>query len=180
MKEFPMRRLILALALVLVLAPAAWCGELIVSAAASLAESFQDLKPLFEKANPDAVVTFNFAASGRLLPQMAQGAPVYVFASADQKTLDDAVSKDLIDTATRVTFAKNDLVIATPAGAPAVKSLAESGRDARQAAPVRETPLQPVGRRQDLKPLRAGPQAAADRPPGTAAAVQLPGGGRGD
>jgi molybdate transport system substrate-binding protein len=141
-----MRRLILALALVLVLAPAAWCGELIVSAAASLAESFQDLKPLFEKANPGAVVTFNFAASGPLLAQMAQGAPVDVFASADQKTMDDAVSKDLIDTATRVTFAKNDLVIATPAGAPAVKSMAALGGPKVQRIGIGNPDSVPAGR----------------------------------
>ncbi len=56
--------------------------------------------------------------------------------------------------------------------APAVKSLAESGRDARQAAPVRETPLQPMGRRQNLKPLHAGPQLSPLVRPGSRFAPQ--------
>jgi molybdate transport system substrate-binding protein len=58
-----------------------------------------------------------------LLAQIAQGAPVDIFVSADQKTMDDAATKKLIDPATRVTFLKNDLVIAVPAGSPVVSSL---------------------------------------------------------
>ncbi|WP_449243020.1 molybdate ABC transporter substrate-binding protein [Desulfovibrio sp.] len=131
-----MRKMILALALTLILTPAAWAGELIVSAAASLTDTFNDLKPVYEKAHPGDTLTFNFAASGALLAQMAQGAPVDVFASADQKTMDDAAAKSLVDPATRMTFAKNDLVIATPAGAPAVKSM-----EALKAAPVKHMGL---------------------------------------
>lgn len=122
-----MKRLSLALALVLCLAVPAAAADLIVSAAASLTDAMNDLKPVYEKAHPGQTLVFNFAASGPLLQQMEQGAPVDVFCSADQKTMDDAAAKKLINPATRVNFAQNALVIATPAGAPAVKSMEALG-----------------------------------------------------
>jgi molybdate transport system substrate-binding protein len=67
--------------------------ELTVSAAASLTNSFQELGKKFEAANSGTKVIFNFAASGPLLQQIEAGAPVDVFASADQKTMDQAREK---------------------------------------------------------------------------------------
>ncbi len=120
-----MKRLLVSLALVLVLACPALAGELTVSAAASLTDAFNECKPLFEKANPGTTLVFNFAASGPLLKQIEQGAPVDVFASADQKTMDDAAGKNLIDAASRKNFAQNALVLAIPAsGGAAVTNLA--------------------------------------------------------
>ncbi|QLA16989.1 molybdate ABC transporter substrate-binding protein [Desulfolutivibrio sulfoxidireducens] len=117
--------LALALALSLALACPALAGELTVSAAASLTDAFNTVKPLFEKANPGTTLVLNFAASGPLLKQIEQGAPVDVFASADQKTMDDAAGKNLIDTPSRKNFAQNSLVLAIPAsGGAAVKNLA--------------------------------------------------------
>ncbi|HCU68235.1 MAG TPA: molybdate ABC transporter substrate-binding protein [Desulfomicrobium sp.] len=117
--------LALALALVLALACPTLAGELTVSAAASLTDAFNTVKPLFEKANPGTTLVLNFAASGPLLKQIEQGAPVDVFASADQKTMDDAAGKNLIDTPSRKNFAQNSLVLAIPAsGGAAVKNLA--------------------------------------------------------
>jgi molybdate transport system substrate-binding protein len=92
----------------------ALAGELIVSAAASLTNAFGAVKPAFEKANPGTTLTFNFGASGTLLNQIAQGAPVDVFVSADMKSMDDAVAKNIVDAATRATFARNELVLAVP------------------------------------------------------------------
>ena len=57
--------------------------ELTVSAAASLTNAFADIGKKFEQKNPGVKVRFNFAASGPLLQQIALGAPVDVFASAD-------------------------------------------------------------------------------------------------
>lgn len=90
-------------------------GELIVSAAASLTNAMQEVGKKFEAKYPGTKVVFNFAASGALMQQMAQGAPVDVFASADQKTMDQAVEKKLIDTATRKDFVRNGLVLIVPA-----------------------------------------------------------------
>ena len=59
-------------------------------------------------------VIFNFAASGALLQQIDKGAPVDVFASADQKTMDQAKEKSLIMTETRKDFVSNGLVLIVP------------------------------------------------------------------
>ncbi len=103
---------ILSLFLVLASTPA-MAGDLLVSAAASLTNAFKEMKEPFEKAHPGTTLVFNFAASGALLKQMEQGAPVDVFASADQATMDKA--GQLIDEPTRVDFAGNALVMVVPA-----------------------------------------------------------------
>jgi molybdate transport system substrate-binding protein len=89
--------------------------ELIVSAAASLTNVFTDIAKEFEAATPGVKVVLNFAASGALLQQMAKGAPVDVFASADQKTMDQAMEQKLIVPETRKNFAGNELVLIVPA-----------------------------------------------------------------
>lgn len=108
-----------ALAATLACAPAAaQAQEVIVSAAASLTNAFQAIGTAFEKAHPGAKVTFNFAASGPLLAQIRQGAPVDVFASADQETMDRAAKDRLLAEGTRADFARNTLVLIVPASAP--------------------------------------------------------------
>lgn len=114
-----MRKILLALTLVLSMALPAAAANLTVSAAASLTDAFTAMKAAFEKATPGVTVTMNFAASGALLSQMEKGAPVDVFASADQKTMNMAVDKKLIDVPTRVNFAQNSLVLTVPTGNPA-------------------------------------------------------------
>jgi len=88
--------------------------EILVSAAASLANAFTDVGKQFETSNPGVKVTFNFAASGALLQQINRGAPVDVFASADQKTMDQAKEKSLILPETRKDFVSNGLVLIIP------------------------------------------------------------------
>jgi molybdate transport system substrate-binding protein len=58
-------------------------GDVTVFAAASLTAAFTEIGDAFEVANPDANVTFNFAASSELVTQIGEGAPADVFASAD-------------------------------------------------------------------------------------------------
>jgi len=91
----------------------AMAKDLLVSAAASLTNAFTEMKEPFEKAHPGTSLVLNFASSGALLKQMEQGAPVDVFASADQATMDKA--EKLMDPATRADFAGNSLVLIVPA-----------------------------------------------------------------
>jgi len=103
------------LALGLLFSWQATAAELTVSAAASLTNAFRDLAPLFEAKHPDTRVQLNFAASGALLQQIAKGAPVDVFASADQKTMDQAQEQNLIEADLRRDFVSNSLVFIVPA-----------------------------------------------------------------
>src|SRR3972149_4716651 len=73
------------LVILLILAAAAGCTPqpglaqpetLTVSAAASLTEAFSEIGALFESANPQVKVTFNFAGSQELAQQIIQGAAV--------------------------------------------------------------------------------------------------------
>ena len=52
-----------------------------------------------------------FGGSGQLLQQIAKGAPVDVFASADQETMDKAEAEGLVVVGTRADFVRNALVI---------------------------------------------------------------------
>lgn len=98
--------------LLLTLAMPASAQELLVSAAASLTNAFKEIGAEFERSRPGSKVTFNFAASDLLLKQISEGAPVDVFASADQEAMDKADKERIIDLATRRNFAANRLVLA--------------------------------------------------------------------
>jgi len=88
--------------------------ELIVSAAASLTNALKEVAGQFEKTHPGTKIVCNFAASGSLLQQIAQGAPVDVFAAADQKTMNQAQDKGLIVPASRKNFVSNKLLLIAP------------------------------------------------------------------
>ena len=144
------KRLLLSLALSTSLAALplfASAQQLTVSAAASLTDAFKEIAPRFEAAKPGATLRFNFAASGVLLQQIAQGAPVDVFASADQDTMNRGVDQKLVATDTRRDFAANSLVLITPArGAPAVAALADLNKTDVKRIAVGKVASVPVGR----------------------------------
>lgn len=101
-------------------------GDITVSAAASLTNAFKALAPAFESRHPGTKVQLNFAASDALLAQIAKGAPVDVFASADQETMDRAQQQQLLTPGSRRDFVSNSLVMITPAdGALPLRSLAD-------------------------------------------------------
>lgn len=86
-----------------------------VSAAASLTEAFTDMETRFEKENSGTDIILNFGGSGNLRTQIEGGAPVDVFASADESQMDTLASKSLIENSTRQDFARNSLVLIVPA-----------------------------------------------------------------
>ena len=92
----------------------AWSADLTVSAAASLTQAFQEIGSQFENQNPGTKVKFNFGASGALMQQIANGAPVDVFASADTDTMDKAVVKGVVAAADVKVFTTNKLVVIVP------------------------------------------------------------------
>jgi molybdate transport system substrate-binding protein len=108
-----MRPIVCALALLA--ATAVRAGDLTVSAAASLTQALREVAPAFEAAHPGTQVRFNFGASGALLQQIARGAPVDVFASADAETMDRAQAQGLLRPGSRRDVAANALVVVVPA-----------------------------------------------------------------
>jgi molybdate transport system substrate-binding protein len=88
-----------------------------VSAAASLTAAFQSLGSAVGQVNPPLLAEYNFAGSPTLVAQIQQGAPVDVFASADQPNMQKLVDGGLVIGSPRV-FATNRLQIVVAAGNP--------------------------------------------------------------
>lgn len=146
-----------AAALLLIGTVRAEAAEVTVSAAASLRDAFTEIARAFEAAHRPHKVLLNTAGSGQLLQQMSRGAPVDVFASADEETMDRAVRQGLVVTASRVDFARNSLVLAVPVDAvdvpgslgalarPAVKRLAIGNPDSVPAGRYARAALEAAG-----------------------------------
>lgn len=144
--ENTMSRILLLVAGLLCAGQAA-AADLTVSAAASLTNAFRDLAPLYEARHPDVKVQYNFAASGALLQQIAKGAPVDVFASADQETMNRAQEQGLVKAGQRRDFVSNSLVFIVPLqsdAAPATLKDVDSAKFERIA--IGQPASVPVGR----------------------------------
>lgn len=122
-------------------------AEITVSAASSLSNAMRDIARDFEQKHPQHKVLLNFAASGALLQQIAKGAPVDVFASADQDTMDQAQQQNLIRNDSRRDFAGNALVLVVPADSKLkLQSLADLQQAAVQKVAIGNPASVPVGR----------------------------------
>lgn len=93
--------------------------EIIVSAAASLKNAFEEIGKLYEAKNKGTTVLFNFGASGDLMRQIEGGAPVDVFAAAAQKDMDALEQKGHVTPGSRIDFAANTVVLIVPSNAKA-------------------------------------------------------------
>lgn len=93
-------------------------STLTVYAAASLTDAFKELGRTLEGSHPGLTVQFNFAGSQQLALQIEQGAPADVFASADQRWMDYAKEKGLVDGDAAI-FARNRLAVIVPRTNPA-------------------------------------------------------------
>jgi molybdate transport system substrate-binding protein len=112
-------------------------GQLTVSAAASLKRAFTAYGGHFRAAR----VRFSFAGSDQLSAQIRQGAAPDVFAAANTKLPDSLHRAGLVDAP--VVFGANRLVIAVPAGASRIRSLADLA--GRGVTIVAGSPSVPVG-----------------------------------
>jgi molybdate transport system substrate-binding protein len=83
---------------------------LTVSAATSLTAAMEALGPLYTQ-RTGAAVRFNFGPSNVLARQIARGAPVDLFVSADERQMD--VASGAIDPVTRVDLLTNRLAVLT-------------------------------------------------------------------
>lgn len=120
---------------------------LTVSAAASLSGVLKELGARYEATHPGMRLQFNFAASGVLIQQIAQGAPVDVFISADEETMARGIAQKLLDPATRRDIASNQVVLIVPAtGAVPVAGLAALNTAAVRRVAIGKPATTPVGR----------------------------------
>ncbi len=102
---------------------------LIVFAAASMTETLNQIKELYEQQNPNVTISYNFDSSGKLKTQIEEGAACDLFISASPKqmnqldlTADAAVNTDgldFVDADTRVDLLENKVALAVPEGNPA-------------------------------------------------------------
>jgi molybdate transport system substrate-binding protein len=123
-----------ALLVVIAVLLAGSCGgsdrrEVLVSAASSLTDAFTAIEAEYEARHPDVDIVLNLGGSSSLREQILAGAPVDVFASANQSNVDDLIDAGLI--AGRASpLATNQLAIAVPAGNPAgIATLRDLARD---------------------------------------------------
>lgn len=90
---------------------------LTVAGAADLTPAFQELGVLFTEQTGIEVV-FNFGSTGQLTQQIEQGAPVDVFAAANQSYIDDLEQAGLVIPDTVALYAQGRLTIWTRADSP--------------------------------------------------------------
>lgn len=104
---------LLILSILLCAAPV-HAAELTVAAAASLTNVLTEIGTSYQKSHSNTKINFNFGSSGTLQTQIAQGAPVDVFLSADDEKMDKLAAQRLIDSGTRRVVASNRLVLIVP------------------------------------------------------------------
>jgi molybdate transport system substrate-binding protein len=103
-------------------------GEVTVSAAASLTDSFVALAKAFRAANPKAKVRLNFGSTSTLVAQIQAGAPSDVIAAADMSSVERLVASGNVVADPRV-FARNNMARAVKPGNPEkVKSIKDLAR----------------------------------------------------
>lgn len=141
-----MKKLILTTAIALFSFSKSYADEIVVSAAASLSNAFRDIATAFEKNHPEHSVQLNFGGSGVLLQQMMHGAPVDIFASADQTTMDQAQAAGLLDISSRIDFVRNSLVLITPLTSQPLNSLEDLQSATWQRIAISNPESVPVGR----------------------------------
>ncbi len=86
-------------------------NNILVSAAASLKDALEEIKPLYQQSKSNVNITYNFGASGALQQQIEQGAPADIFISAGKKQVDALEQKGLLLAGTRTNLANNRLVL---------------------------------------------------------------------
>ncbi len=120
--------LVLAMAVLLTAAPAVADTELVVFAAASMTETMNAIKTMYEEAHPDVTVVYNFDSSGTLKTQIQEGADCDVFISAAQKQMnqldiasDPSVNTESLDfvlQGSRVNLVENQVTLVVAEGNP--------------------------------------------------------------
>ena len=99
-------------------------GEIIVFAAASMTETLNEIKTIYEDAHPGVTITYNFDSSGTLKTQIEEGADCDLFISAGQTQMNqldieadpsvNTAGLDFVDSATRLNLLENKVTLCVP------------------------------------------------------------------
>lgn len=111
-------------------AQAATAETITVSAAASLADAFRELATRFEVDNPGDIVQLNIGGTGALERQIDNGAPVDVFATADEITMRRTLERGHVAVSGPSVLARNTLVLIQPTAAQTILDSADALRAA--------------------------------------------------
>jgi molybdate transport system substrate-binding protein len=113
--------------------------KLVVFAAASLRDVFTSMGEAFKGTHAGVELVFNFAGTQELRTQVEHGAAVDVFASADQRLMDELVSAGHVQTP--VIFTRNEPVIVVAKSAPAIQSINDLPQSHRIVIGTPEVPI---------------------------------------
>jgi len=92
--------------------------ELIVFAAASMSGVLSEIAEIYEDANSNVKIIFNFDSSGTLRTQIQEGAQADLFVSAATREMDQLEEGGFVQSGTRVDFLENQTVLVVPEGNP--------------------------------------------------------------
>jgi molybdate transport system substrate-binding protein len=132
---------------------------LTVSAAANLQAAFTEIGAAFEK-QTGTLINFNFGATGSLAQQIAQGAPVDVFAAADRATVDSLAARGFVIPDTIQVYARGQIVLYTRADGPAFQALADLTRPEIKRVAIANPETAPYGKAAQEALQNAGVWAA--------------------
>lgn len=104
------KRMLPALAVVLLALPSAHAGEVAVAVAANFTAPMQKIAQLFEQ-DTGHKATLSFGATGKFYAQIANGAPFGILLAADDTTPEKIGKQGLGDAGTRFTYAIGQLVL---------------------------------------------------------------------
>jgi molybdate transport system substrate-binding protein len=110
-----MRWIVVTVAVLLGLAPAAQARSLTVSAAISMKDAITEIGKGFTTARPGVTLLYNWGSSGELQKQIEAGGPIDLFISASVVQMDELEKRKLIVPGTRRVFARNLLTVIKPA-----------------------------------------------------------------
>lgn len=119
--------------------------SLIISAAASLKDSMEEIKQLYATEKPHITITYNFGSSGSLQQQIEQGAPADIFMSAAAKQMNALKEKALVLDDTVKNLLENEVVLITPKSDTAVKDFTDLTGDRVKKIALGEPKSVPVG-----------------------------------
>ena len=136
-------------------------GEVVVFAASSLTDAFNDAKVAFQAKYPKVTMTYNFGGTPALRTQLEQGARADVFASANQEQMDLAIKNHAVQGPSQA-FTSNRLVVITPADNKKVQTLADVAKPGlKLVLALKEVPVGGYAR-DALSKMNASEQFGAD------------------